>query len=95
MPATNRSAYRTVFIYDIKDPTNVLGGLVLTNGVTNATFYFMVEILFIFTTTFELQLNEGNAIIPRDENPLQPGNYYIISPRELLHHQPFLDDPSS
>ena len=90
MPANNRSAGRNVFIYDSENPTKVLGGLILTNGVTNANFYFMVEILFIFTTTFELQLNEGNAIIPRDGNPLQAGNYYIITSRELLHQQPFI-----
>ncbi|KAA6411525.1 MAG: hypothetical protein FRX48_04805 [Lasallia pustulata] len=79
MPAANRSAGRNVFIYDSKDPTKVLGGLVLTNGVTNANFYFMVEILFIFTITFELQLNEADATIPRNGDPLQAGNYYIIT----------------
>lgn len=95
MPANNRSAGRNVFIYDSENPTKVLGGLILTNGVTNANFYFMVEILFIFTTTFELQLNEGNAIIPRDGNPLQAGNYYIITSRELLHQQPFIYNSDS
>lgn len=95
MPAANRSAGRNVFIYDSKDPTKVLGGLVLTNGVTNANFYFMIEILFIFTTTFELQLNEADATIPRNGDPLQAGNYYIITSCELIHQQLFIDVSSS
>ena len=73
----------------------MLGGLVLTNGVTNANFYFMLEILFIFTTTFELQLNEADATIPRNGDPLQAGNYYIITSCELIHQQLFIDVSSS
>lgn len=95
MPANNRSAGRNVFIYDSKDPTKVLGGLILTNGVTNANFYSMIEILCVFTTTFELQLNEDDARIPRDGNPLQAGNYYIITSSELLHQQPFIYNSNS
>ena len=48
MPPINRSAGRNVHIYDANDPTAVLGGLILVNGVTNANFYSMVEILIIF-----------------------------------------------
>ncbi|KAI9845860.1 MAG: hypothetical protein M1830_007483, partial [Pleopsidium flavum] len=78
MPAVNRSAGRNVHLYKANDLTEVRGGLVLTNGITNTNFYSMVEILFFFTSTFFLQ-DERNAPIPRDSNPLQPGNYYIIT----------------
>ncbi|KAF1813960.1 hypothetical protein P152DRAFT_465712 [Eremomyces bilateralis CBS 781.70] len=45
MPPRNRSLGRDVHIYDVNDRTTVLGGLILTNGVTNANFYSMVEII--------------------------------------------------
>lgn len=76
MPSRNRSLGRDVHIYDASDRTTVLGGLILTNGVTNANFYSMVEILVLFTTAFELQNEEGTKI-QRTDDPLRPGNYYI------------------
>ncbi|KAF1810201.1 hypothetical protein P152DRAFT_401644 [Eremomyces bilateralis CBS 781.70] len=76
MPSRNRSLGRDVHIYDASDRTTVLGGLILTNGVTNANFYSMVEILVLFTTAFELQNEEGTKI-QRTDDPLWPGNYYI------------------
>ena len=84
MPTTNRSAGRNVHIYDANDPTTVLGGLTLTNGVTNANFYSMVEILFIFTSTFFLR--EGDIVIQRDDHLLQPGNYYIVATSEFHYY---------
>ncbi|KAF8448357.1 hypothetical protein BGX38DRAFT_1250326 [Terfezia claveryi] len=42
--AANRSAGRDVHIYGANDPTTVLGGLIVTNGITNANFYSMVEV---------------------------------------------------
>lgn len=45
MPAVNRSAGRNVHLYKVNNSTEVLGGLVLTNGITNTNFYSMVEIL--------------------------------------------------
>ena len=78
MPPPNRSAGRNVHIYDLNDPDNVLGGLVLTPGVTNANFYSMVEILVIFISTFFLRDDDGTKI-ERDNHPLQPKKYYIVS----------------
>jgi hypothetical protein len=78
MPPLNRSEGRNVHIYDANDPTAELGGLVLTNGVTNANFYSMVEILVIFTSTFFLR-DEGGTEIKKDNHPLQPGKYYIVA----------------
>jgi hypothetical protein len=73
----NRSAGRNVHIYDANDPTTVLGGLKLNNGVTNVSFYSMVEILFVFECTFILQ-DENGITVQRDNHPLHPGNYYIL-----------------
>ncbi|KAI9879850.1 MAG: hypothetical protein M1830_006873 [Pleopsidium flavum] len=90
MPAVNRSAGRNVHLYKANDLTEVRGGLVLTNGITNSNFYSMVEILFIFTGTFFLQ-DERNAPIPRDSNPLQPGNYYIVTTDSFsINDEPWL-----
>jgi hypothetical protein len=79
----DRSLGRDVFIYDAKDPDKVLGGLILTNCVTNANFYSMVEILIIFHSGFSL-LNGAGAKIERDDDPLQPGNYFIDADSRLL-----------
>lgn len=76
MAPRDRSRGRDVHIYDIKDPSTVLGGLILENGVTNASFYSMVEILVLFSSDFELE-HESNTKIEKDNDPLRPGNYYI------------------
>lgn len=76
MAPRDRSRGRDVHIYDIKDPSTILGGLILENGVTNANFYSMVEILALFSNDFELKY-EGDTKIEKDNNPLRPGNYYI------------------
>jgi hypothetical protein len=78
MPPTNRSGGQNVHIYDANNPTVVLGGLILSNGVTNANFYSMVEIFIIFISTFFLQDEHGTRI-QKDDHPLQPRKYYIIA----------------
>jgi hypothetical protein len=88
MPPIDRSGGRNVHIYDAKNPTIVLGGLILSNGVTNANFYSMIEILIIFTSTFFLQDKDGTKI-EKDDYPLQPGKFYVIATGEfslLLFH---------
>jgi hypothetical protein len=82
MPA-DRSLDRDVLIYDAKDPDRVLGGLILTNGVTNANFYSMIEILIIFGGDFSLLDGVGTKI-KRDDGPLQSGNYFIDADGRLL-----------
>ncbi|MCJ1422113.1 hypothetical protein MMC32_008484 [Xylographa parallela] len=75
--ALNRSEGRDVHVYDAKDPTQtVLGGLHLTNGITNALFYSMIEIILVFQSTFSLQ-DENEVMVERDHHPLQPGKYYV------------------
>jgi hypothetical protein len=82
MPPINRSGGRNVLIYDANNPTVVLGGLILSNGVTNANFYLMAEIFIIFISTFFLQ-DEHSTRIQKDDHPLQPGKYYIIATGEF------------
>jgi hypothetical protein len=88
MPPRNRSNRRDVHIYDAKDRTTVLGGLILTNGVTNTNFYSMVEILFFFTSDFEL-CDEGSIKVKRDDDPLRPGRYYINAAGNVYIQLPY------
>jgi len=44
-PPIDRSEGWDVHIYDANDLATVIGGLTLTNGVTNANFYQMVKII--------------------------------------------------
>ena len=78
MPLANRTAGRNVHIYDVKDPDTVLGGLLLTNGVTNANLYSMLEIFCIFDSTHFLREEHGTIIL-RDVHPLYPSKYYILT----------------
>lgn len=76
--ANNRSEGRDTFIYDAKHPEEVIGGLILTAGMTNANFHTMVEIVCIFSQNYSIH-DEGNLVIENDDNPLQPGNYYLVT----------------
>jgi hypothetical protein len=84
MPPTNRSVGRNVHIYDEKDRNTALGGLILSNGITNANFYFMVRIIIICNGHFDLK-DENNSLIERNDHPLQPGKYYIAATGRLLY----------
>ncbi|KIW78778.1 hypothetical protein Z517_08617 [Fonsecaea pedrosoi CBS 271.37] len=90
MPTGDRSAGRNVYIYDLNDRTTVIGGLILQPGVTNANFYAMIEIIVIFEGPFFLQ-NENETKIEKDDYPLQPGNYYIVTTSSFrLNDEPWL-----
>ncbi len=78
MSSINRSAGRNVHIYDASDPNTALGGLYVNNGVTNANFYSMVEIIFLFSSDYFLRDEGGNTTI-RDDHPLRPDKYYIVT----------------
>jgi hypothetical protein len=75
IPPIDRSERRDVYIYDPSKPKPI-GGLILTNGVTNANFYSMVGILVLFESNFELR-DEDDTKIERNNSLLQPGEYYI------------------
>jgi len=74
----NRTARRNVHIYDANDPGIILGGLGLTNGITNANFYSMVEIILLFDQDYALH-NESGIAVRSDDHPLQPGKYFIVT----------------
>ena len=71
----SRSTGRDVHIYDANDPNKVLGGLILTNGVTNANFYSMVEV-FVVKCEFVLRYEDG-MVVMRDGQALRRGKYYL------------------
>jgi hypothetical protein len=62
MSVANRSAGRDVHIYNADDPATVLGGLILTNGITNANFHFMVEIFLFFNSDYRLRHEDGTDV---------------------------------
>lgn len=83
MAPRDRLGGRNVHIYDTKDSAIAIGGLTLTNDVTKANFYSMMEILVLFTSTFELR-DEDDSKIQRNDDPLQPGKYYIEATGKFL-----------
>jgi len=82
--AADRSAGRNVHIYDARDPDVVLGGLILTNGVTNANFYSMVEIFLWFNEDYFLRHGDDTEV-QRDEQAFRPGDYYIVTNGMYFH----------
>jgi len=99
MPPVNRSGGRDVHIYDAKNPTAVLGGLILSNRVTNANLYSMLGIFIVFEEPFPPQGQEPFQLflmtdkmatrIEKNDNPLQPRKYHIVTMSRFLHH-PFM-----
>ncbi|KAF8449902.1 HNH endonuclease-domain-containing protein [Kalaharituber pfeilii] len=88
--AGNRSAGRDVHIYDVNDPTTVLGGLILTNGITNANLYSMVEVFLLFDGAYILQHEDGTEL-QRNGQALRRGSYYIVTNgRIVVNNEPWL-----
>jgi len=88
MPSLDRSPWRDTYIYASDNRTTVLGGLWVAEGVTNANLYSMLEVFCFFTDTFDLH-DCNNQLVERDEQQLQPGNYYIFTDGKFLlyfHH---------
>ena len=83
MPAANRSDGRDVHIFDARKPTDVLGGLILTPGVTNKNFYAMINLFVLINGTYHLRHN-SDTIVPKDDAPLLPGEYFIVSTGKSL-----------
>ena len=73
MQPANRAG-RDTFIYDSSHRDALLGGLWITEGIANAILYSRVDIICIFTDTFDIHDN-NEQLVERDEKPLQPGNY--------------------
>jgi hypothetical protein len=98
MPPRNRSAGRNVHIYYNKKDQGtsvlfLLGGLILSTGVTNANLYAMIRIFVKFqphshSDTFSLR-DQDRIRIQENNLPLRPGNYYIITTGKFLRY-PFM-----
>jgi hypothetical protein len=94
MPPVDRSKGRNVHIYDAKNPTVMLGGLILSNGVTNRNLYSMLDIFIGYEVPKEVPLDEEKPFlrdeegtkIEKNEDPLQPGKYYIVTTCRFLYH---------
>jgi hypothetical protein len=54
MPGSDRSGGRDVHIFNASDRNTTIGGLILTNGVTNANLYAMIEIFVFFNSEYSL-----------------------------------------
>ncbi|KAG0138779.1 hypothetical protein HOY82DRAFT_595284 [Tuber indicum] len=80
---SNRALAHSIHIYNANDPGIVLGGLVLTNGITNADFYVMVEIIFLFNQDYTLH-HESGITVGRNGHPLQPGKYFIVTGGSII-----------
>ncbi|PUU78816.1 hypothetical protein B9Z19DRAFT_906321, partial [Tuber borchii] len=86
---------RNANIYDSDRKDNLIGGLWIAEGITNANLYSMLEIFCTFSDTFYLRHFSGQ-LVERDQNPLQPGDYLIATngsiavtdERPLLHTSP-------
>ena len=78
MNVVSRTLSRDARIYASDSLYTLLGGLWIAEGTTNANLYSMLEIICIFSDTFDLQLH-GGPLIKRDSSQLQPGNYFVVT----------------
>ena len=60
--AGRRAILRNIFFFDFRDPFTLLGGLVLTPGITNANFYSMLDIALVISSTYFLQNDNGETL---------------------------------
>ncbi|KAK0714892.1 hypothetical protein B0H67DRAFT_553521 [Lasiosphaeris hirsuta] len=75
-----RALARDVFIYDLQDFDTLLGGLVLTAGVTNTNFYTMVNIIINVSPQGPFFLQDDNATtVAQDTQALLPGRYFVVA----------------
>ncbi|TAQ87471.1 hypothetical protein B7494_g4204 [Chlorociboria aeruginascens] len=67
MPSNNRSGGRDVHIFSSSDRSTLLGGLILTIGITNSNLYTMVEKFVIIKDEFVLRneksINVNNEVL--------------------------------
>ncbi len=75
----DRSGPRNVFIWDLNDNEDriPLGGLALSNGITNKDFHQMVYIVLLVNKVDFILQDENGEPLPEDDEALRPGNYYV------------------
>lgn len=93
MPRTNnRLEMRNVHIYGAEDPAVVVGGFFLTQPLTNANFYAMLDIFVAPTEETPIQddyhfyflRREHGVPVERNGHLFQPGNYYLVAKNKLF-----------
>src|SRR5688572_29148667 len=78
-----RLARRNVFIYNLADLSEEVGGLMTMGTVTHNDLYIFVEVITILSAPYFLQNDSGDTLL-RDSVPIVPGNYFIVSDRPVL-----------
>ncbi len=53
------------------------GGLQNTSGISKKNFFQMIEIVLLFSSSYEV-LDKNDGKLSRNDEPLQPGKYYIV-----------------
>ena len=93
MSHPDRLIRRNVHVYDFERPTDVLGGFCVVQEITHISFYAMLDIFVTNTDTTSLDnggfyyLQDSSGVkVERDEQLLQPGDYYMIAAGELLRN---------
>ena len=101
MSRINRLIRRNVHIYDYEKPTEVLGGFCVVQEIRHITFYSMLDVFVTPTDTtsldngvyYYIQTSSGIKI-ERDDQLLQPGDYYVVAAGELATESPCLKSTS-
>jgi len=80
-------AFRTK-VYAGPDRTTLVGHLQTAIRVTNRNLYSMVEIACIFSQPFDWHIQDARgSVVWQDEEALQPGDFFVISPGRFLFFQ--------
>jgi len=83
MAPVNRAAWHNTSIRSSTNRGTKLAGLYAAVGITNANLYSMLEIVCIITSTFDLH-DSTEQLVPRDNQQLQAGDYYIVTNGRFL-----------
>jgi len=70
-------------VYVGSDRENLVGHLETALRVTNTNLYSMVEIVCKFTEPFHIE-DTRRGVVRRDQEALEPGNFFIITGGGLL-----------
>lgn len=75
-----RAQLHDLHIFDSDAQTRRIGGLHVTNGITNQLLHDMIEIIIVVPPTGNWSLrNEHGHSVLRDGNQVLRGNYFIVA----------------
>jgi len=78
MLLANPSEFCNMLIFGSKKCANVLGGLCVTDGITNANLYSRVEIFVSISNPWYLN-DDSEDVVTRDGQHLEPRNYFVLT----------------